>query len=80
MSLARFNLYALAYTYLFKRAISGKTLEKSARWVAPMEWTGIVFFWCWYGAVLYGCGSWRKAIMYLLISNVTASPLHVQVS
>jgi len=39
----------------------------------------VVFFWCWYGRLLWGCGSWQKALAYLVVSHVATSPLHVQI-
>jgi sphingolipid 8-(E)-desaturase len=84
MSLARFNLYALSYGHLFKRVINegfrGKRRARGGQWAFTAEVTGIVFFWIWFGRVLYGCGSWPKAIMYLLVSHIVTSPLHVQVT
>lgn len=78
MSLARFNLYRLSYTFLAKHAFQPKR-AKGARW----WWWGEIFclglFYCWYGALLRGIGSWPRALLYLLISHVIPSPLHVQV-
>jgi delta8-fatty-acid desaturase len=78
MSLARFNLYALSYTFLFKQALQSKK-AKHALWSFWLEIAGIAFFWTWYIAVLRGTGSWQRALGYLLISNIVPSPLHVQV-
>jgi delta8-fatty-acid desaturase len=49
-------------------------------WAWRLEVLGIVFFWSWFGRVLYGTGSWQNALIYLVISHVVTSPLHVQVS
>lgn len=77
MALARFNLYFLSYSFLAKHAFSPKRAV-SGRW---WWWTEIVclcMFFGWYGAVLRGCGSWKNALAFLLVSNIVPSPLHVQ--
>ncbi|KDQ09772.1 hypothetical protein BOTBODRAFT_164471 [Botryobasidium botryosum FD-172 SS1] len=74
MSLARFNLYANSYAFLWKRASNPKK-----GWSWWLEVAGMAFYWTWYIAVLRGCGTWRKAIAYMLVSHVVTSPLHVQI-
>ena len=78
MSLARFNLYALSYGYLAKTAMQSPR-ARGGRWWWWAEICCLGLFYCWFGAVLKGCGSWPKALMYLLVSHVVTSPLHVQV-
>ncbi|KAH8831386.1 delta 8-sphingoloid desaturase protein [Flagelloscypha sp. PMI_526] len=70
LAFGRFNLYQLVGCIL-KRLRGGK-------WAWRLETLGLIGFWCWFGAVLYGCGSWYKAVMYVLVSHITTSPLHVQ--
>lgn len=77
LGLGRFNLYANAYGFLWRKAFDHRR-AKGGRWSWWLEVIGILFFWCWFGAVLKGCGSWSKAITYLLVSHVVTSPLHVQ--
>ena len=79
MSLARFNLYVQSYTFLGKTAFQAPRAE-GGRWWWWTEIFCLVLFYCWYGAVLVGTGSWKNALLFLLISNVVPSPLHVQVS
>lgn len=79
MSLARFNLLRLSYTYLW-RVRNEKTKARGGIWRWWAEVIGIAVFWTWYTAVLRGTGSWSNAIMYLLVSHIVPSPLHVQVS
>lgn len=79
MMFARFNLYALSYGFLFRKAFDTKR-ARGGRWAFWLEICGLAFFWCWFGALLYGCGSWQKALAYLLISHAVTSPLHVQVN
>ncbi|KAH9837185.1 fatty acid desaturase-domain-containing protein [Rhodofomes roseus] len=78
LSLARFNLYALSYTYLAKTAFEPKRAV-GGRWWWWSEIFGLGLFYCWYLNVLSGCGTWRKALLYLLISHIAASPVHVQI-
>ncbi|KAG6912017.1 hypothetical protein DXG01_000265 [Tephrocybe rancida] len=78
MMFARFNLYANSYVYLFKKAFDTRR-ARGGRWAWIMEICGIIFFWIWFGRVLYGCGSWQTALGYLLVSHITTSPLHVQI-
>ena len=78
MSLARFNLYANSYSFLFKNMLK-KPKANGGRWSWWLEIVGLVAFWTWYSMVLRGTGSWQKGLMYLLVSHVAASPLHVQV-
>lgn len=79
MSLARFNLYANSYGFLARRAFK-RGLGKRERRTYAAEILGIVVFWLWFGRVLYGCGSWQKALAYLLVSHIATSPIHIQVS
>jgi delta8-fatty-acid desaturase len=74
MSLARFNLYANSYIFLVKSGLQGRR-----GWSWWLEIVGIAFYWTWYSAVLRGCGDWKTALGYLLISHIVPSPLHVQV-
>ncbi|KAF8898813.1 delta 8-sphingoloid desaturase protein [Infundibulicybe gibba] len=71
MAFARFNLYANSYTYLYRKAWDTRRARGGV--------LGLVFFWCWFGAILYGCGSWKKALTYLIVSHAVTSPLHVQI-
>ena len=79
MSLARFNLYALSYGYLAKTAFQ-RPRALGGRWWWWTEVFCIGLFYCWYGAVIKGCGSWKIRLAYILVSNVVPSPLDVQVS
>jgi len=78
MAFARFNLYANSYSFLYKKAFDSRR-AKGGRWAWQLEIVGLIFFWCWFGRVLYGCGSGRMALAYLLISHAVTSPLHVQI-
>lgn len=75
MSLARFNLYANSYGFLWKQGIT----RGKRPWTWWAELFGIAVYWTWYIRVLVACGSWKMALAYALVSHVTASPLHVQV-
>ncbi|KAG2072578.1 fatty acid/sphingolipid desaturase [Suillus decipiens] len=78
LGFGRFNLYANAYGFLWRKAFDHRR-AKGGRWSWWLEVIGVLFFWCWFGAVLKGCGSWSRAITYLIVSHVTTSPLHVQI-
>lgn len=79
MLFARLNLYRLSYEFLIKKAWDTKR-ARGGRWAWGLEIAGLIFFWSWFGRVLYGCGSWQTALAYLLVSHAVTSPLHVQAS
>ena len=76
MAFARFNLYRLSYMHLWKKSFDTK---RGANWAWRLELLGTAFFWVWFTRVLIGCGSWRMALAYVLVSHAATSPLHVQV-
>lgn len=78
LSLARFNLYANSYGYLAKTAFEPRRF-RGGRWWWWAEVFCLSLFFLWFGAVLRGCGSWRNILVYLLVSHIAASPVHVQV-
>ena len=79
MAFGRFNLYANSYTYLYNKAFDTKR-ARGGYWAWRLEMTCLIFFWTAFGRVLYGCGTWQRALAYLLVSHVVTSPLHVQVT
>ncbi|RXK35071.1 delta8-fatty-acid desaturase [Tremella mesenterica] len=72
LSLARFNLYALSYVYLF-----GPKPKHDAFW--RYELLGVAFFWVYFGAMLRSLPSWKMRLAYLLVSHIASSPVHVQI-
>ncbi|KAL1407169.1 hypothetical protein Q8F55_006583 [Vanrija albida] len=72
LSLARFNLYAMSYIYIF-----GPKPKHDAFW--KYEIAGMTFYWVWFGALLRSQSSWQMALGYLLVSHICASPVHVQI-
>ncbi|KAJ5725967.1 Delta 8-(E)-sphingolipid desaturase [Penicillium malachiteum] len=79
MALARFNLTRLSWEYLLK----GQAPQKGmAWWHVWLEYAGQIFFWYWYGyIVLYQTlPDWNSRLVFLLISHVIPSPLHVQIT
>ncbi|KAK2461969.1 hypothetical protein APHAL10511_006432 [Amanita phalloides] len=78
MLFARFNLYRLSYFFLIKKAFDTKR-ARGGRWAWGLEVIALIFFWTWFGRVLYGCGNWQTALAYLLVSHAVTSPLHVQI-
>jgi delta8-fatty-acid desaturase len=79
MSLARFNLYRLSYQHLWITR-NDPSKARGGRWAWWLEVSALAGFFFWYGRVLVGCGSWQTGLMYLLVSNMVPSPLHVQVA
>ena len=79
MAFGRFNLYVNSYTFLFQKAFDTRR-AKGGRWAWSLEILGLVFFWWWFGKALIGCGTWQKALGYLIVSHVVTSPLHLQVN
>jgi len=79
MALARFNLYRLSYEYLLKRQAPKKG---PAWWHFYFEIAGQIFFWYWFVyLVLYKTiPDWSSRLVFLLISHVVTSPLHVQIT
>ncbi|KOS16323.1 delta 8-sphingolipid desaturase [Malassezia pachydermatis] len=72
MSVARFNLYALSYSFLLLRARRNVWF-----WI---ELLGLISFWTWFPCyVLAPLPSWRMRIGYLLLSHIVTSPLHIQI-
>ncbi|KAJ5161048.1 Delta 8-(E)-sphingolipid desaturase [Penicillium capsulatum] len=79
MMLARFNLYRLSWEYLLK----GQAPKKGpAWWHVWFEVGGQVFFWYWFVyLVLYKTiPDWSSRVVFLLVSHVVSSPLHVQIT
>ena len=48
------------------------------RWFA-FEVAGLAFFWTWFGMLLKGLPNAKTRVMYLLVSHIVTSPVHVQV-
>ncbi|KAI0004265.1 fatty acid/sphingolipid desaturase [Russula compacta] len=78
MSLARFNLYRLSYLHLWITR-NEPSKARGGRWAWWFEVFALFGFLFWYGSALRGCGSWQAGLMYLLVSNMVPSPLHVQI-
>ncbi|CDO71652.1 hypothetical protein BN946_scf184911.g123 [Trametes cinnabarina] len=78
LSLARFNLYANSYGYLANTAFEPRRF-RGGRWWWWAEIACLGLFFVWFGALLRGCGTWRRALVYLLVSHIAASPVHVQI-
>ncbi|KAJ5555210.1 hypothetical protein N7535_007650 [Penicillium sp. DV-2018c] len=79
MMLARFNLYALSWEYLLKRQAPRKG---PAWWHVWFELVGQVFFWTWFGyGVMYKTlPDASTRLIFLFISHIVPSPLHVQIT
>lgn len=76
--LARFNLYLQSWDYLIAGRGPRKGIAARHRW---LEMVGQVFFWYWYAyGVVYKTlpDGWTR-FGFVMISNMVASPLHVQI-
>ncbi|KIK28406.1 hypothetical protein PISMIDRAFT_580801 [Pisolithus microcarpus 441] len=78
LAFGRFNLYVNAYSFLLRKTFDHRK-ARGGRWSWWLEVVGVLFFWCWFGALLRGCGSWKMALAYLFTSHLVTSPLHVQI-
>ncbi|KAH9968894.1 fatty acid/sphingolipid desaturase [Russula dissimulans] len=78
MSLARFNLYRQSYRHLWITR-NEPSKARGGRWAWWLEVFALLGFFTWYANVLRGCGSWKTGLMYLFVSNIVPSPLHVQI-
>ncbi|KAF9822108.1 hypothetical protein IEO21_00102 [Rhodonia placenta] len=79
LSLARFNLYVQSYSYLAKTAFEPRRAV-GGRWWWWAEIGSLGLFFCWYLSILKGCGTWGNILMYLLVSHIAASPVHIVLS
>ncbi|EHK23232.1 uncharacterized protein TRIVIDRAFT_74251 [Trichoderma virens Gv29-8] len=78
LALGRFNLYVLSWDYILNGKGPRKGPAAYQRW---LELTGQVFFWIWFGyGILYKSipDGWSRFV-FLMVSHVAASPLHVQI-
>jgi delta8-fatty-acid desaturase len=78
LALARFNLYFLSWDYL----LAGRGPQKGpAAWLRWLEFAGQAFFWTWYGyGIIYSMipDNWSRFVFFI-VSNMTPSPLHLQI-
>ena len=79
LTLGRFNLYVLSWTYL----ITGQGPRKGmAWWTRWFEIIGQVFFWTWFGYGVLYCTiptGWDR-FKFVMISHMITMPLHVQIT
>lgn len=79
MLFGRFNLYRLSWDYLLLGRGPRRGPAAYLRWV---ELAGQVFFWTWFGyGILYKSipTAWDRFV-YVMISHMLQSPLHVQIT
>lgn len=78
MCFARFNLFALSYSFLLTRWPGRRSPLFKLR---ILELVGIIFFWSWFGGiVLRNMDTAAHRWLYVIVSFAVTSPLHVQVS
>jgi delta8-fatty-acid desaturase len=75
----RFNLYRLSWLHL----LAGKGPKKGvAAWHRWLEIAGHLFFWGWYGyGILYRSidSNWHRFV-FLIVSHLVTTPVHVQIT
>ncbi|GAA5952488.1 hypothetical protein JCM3765_001985 [Sporobolomyces pararoseus] len=76
MCFARFNLFALSYSFLLTNWPAKKSPLFKLR---ILELTGISMFWVWFAKVLMSIDTVPHRFLYLLTSFAVTSPLHVQI-
>lgn len=78
LAFGRFNLYRLSWDYLIARRGPRKG---PGAWHWYLELSGQVFFWLWFGyGILYlMLPDNRSRLMFVIVSHLTSSPLHVQI-
>ena len=78
LALGRFNLYVLSWDYLLANRGPRKGPGAWHRW---LELAGQVFFWTWFGyGILYKTipDAWSRFV-FVMVSHIASSPLHVQI-
>ncbi|PGH19313.1 hypothetical protein AJ80_04066 [Polytolypa hystricis UAMH7299] len=80
MLFARFNLYRLSWEYLLSPHQAPR--HGPAWWHRYLEGAGQLFFWTWYGygMVYLSIPTWPSRLLFILISHMVTSPLHVQIT
>lgn len=78
MSLARFNLYANSYSFLYRRAFESRN-ARGGKWTLYLEVAAIGLFWTWYCLLLVRIGNLKDIIGFILVSHMVTGPLHIQV-
>ncbi|KAJ5356312.1 Fatty acid/sphingolipid desaturase [Penicillium concentricum] len=75
----RFNLYFLSWEHI----IVGRGPKHGAGWWHRwFEFAGHIFFWIWFGYGVVWCSipTWFNRVVFVLISHMVTSPLHVQIT
>lgn len=78
LALGRFNLYVLSWEFLLTGRGPKKGISAWHRWV---EMAGHVFFWYWFGYLLVYKSipdAWSRFV-FVMVSHIASSPLHVQI-
>ncbi|UPK89495.1 hypothetical protein LCI18_000430 [Fusarium solani-melongenae] len=78
LAFGRFNLYRLSWDFLIMRR--GPT-KGPAWWHWWLEVAGQIFFWIWFGyGIVYKTlpDNWTRFV-YIMVSHITQSPLHLQI-
>ena len=80
MTLGRFNLYRLSWAYLLSPTEAPR--KGPAWWHRYLELAGQIFFWYWFGyqIVYLRIPTTSSRLIFILISHVITSPLHVQIT
>ncbi|GAA5900827.1 fatty acid desaturase [Sporobolomyces salmoneus] len=76
MCFARFNLFALSYSFVLTK---WPAKESPLFKLRVLELVGISMFWIWFSKVLFAIDTVPHRFLYLLVSFAVTSPLHVQI-
>lgn len=79
LSFGRFNLYRLSWEHLLLRKAPRKG---PAWWHHHLEVAGQLFFWTWFGyLIIYrSIPTNSQRLLYVLVSHIVTSPVHVQIT
>ncbi|KAG0157452.1 hypothetical protein PDIDSM_4637 [Penicillium digitatum] len=75
----RLNLYFLSWEHI----VVGRGPKHGAGWWHRwFEFAGHIFFWIWFGYGVVWCSipTWFNRVVFVLISHIVTSPLHVQIT
>lgn len=78
----RFNLYYLSWEHIFFGLSGAGKGRGGVKWHSWLELAGQIFFWVWfgYGVCYLSIPTLHDRVLFILISHMVTSPLHVQIT